>query len=290
MLTMRATIATLVLSALLVGGCTNAPPPEVASSIGQEHRPLIETAPNFRDIGGYRTMDGRRVRRGLIYRSDQLNHLSDGDLVKMDALGLRLVVDLRTESERTREQNRIPPGARTLVLDVAADASGTLGGDMRKAQTAIAAGKGEELLVAAYRDFVSLPSARAAYGTLLHRLASGQDAVVAYHCTAGKDRTGWATAIILTLLGVPRDTVMADYLTSNHMLARKNAAILAALRSTGSGMDPAFFEPALTVRPEYLQSAFDEVTRRYGSFDNYVRKGLGLSGAEIATLRRRLLQ
>lgn len=287
---MRATIATLVLWAFLAGGCTTAPPPEVASAISQEHRPLLETAPNFRDIGGYRTVDGHRVRRGLIYRSDQLNFLSDDDLARMDALGIRLVADLRTEGERRQEPDRIPAHAQALVLDVAADAADTLGGDMHKTQAAIAAGKGKELLVAANRDFVSLPSARAAYGTLLRRLARGQEDVVIYHCTAGKDRTGWATAIILTLLGVPRETVMADYLASNRMLAGKNAATLATMRATGSVVSPALYEQVLTVRPEYLQSAFNEVTLRYGTFDNYVRKGLGLSEADITALRQRHLQ
>ncbi len=287
---MRATIATLILWAFLAGGCTTAPPPEVASTISQEHRPLLETAPNFRDIGGYRTSDGHRVRRGLIYRSDQLNFLSDGDLTRMDALGIRLVVDLRTEGERRREPDRMPPRAQALVLDVAADAADTLGGDMHKTQAAIAAGKGKELLVAANRDFVSLPSARAAYGTLLRRLARGQEDVVVYHCTAGKDRTGWATAIILTLLGVPRDAVMTDYLASNRMLAGKNAATLTTMRAAGNVVSPALYEQVLTVRPEYLQSAFNEVTQRYGTFDNYVRKGLDLSEADITTLRQRLLQ
>lgn len=287
---MRATIATLVLWAFLAGGCTTAPPPEVASAISQEHRPLLETAPNFRDIGGYRTVDGHRVRRGLIYRSDQLNFLSDDDLARMDALGIRLVADLRTEGERRQEPDRIPADAQALVLDVAADAADTLGGDMHKTQAAIAAGKGKELLVAANRDFVSLPSARAAYGTLLRRLARGQEDVVVYHCTAGKDRTGWATAIILTLLGVPRETVMADYLASNRMLAGKNATTLATMRATGSVVSPALYEQVLTVRPEYLQSAFNEVTLRYGTFDNYVRKGLGLSEADITALRQRHLQ
>ncbi|WP_176590837.1 tyrosine-protein phosphatase [Sphingobium sp. EM0848] len=249
----------------------------------------LSTAPNFRDIGGYRTSDGHWVKPGLIYRSDQLDRLSDGDLAAIGALKPGLLVDLRTETERKREPDRVPPAVRQQILDVAADSSGSLGGDMRKAQAAIASGQGAALLAAANRDFVSLPSARAAYGTLLRQLAEGNDGPLIYHCTAGKDRTGWATAIILTLLGVPQETVMADYLASNHYLQAKNEATIATLKASGAAFDPAFLEPVLTVRPEYLQSAFDEVQRRYGSFDAYVRDGLGLSQSDIAALRRRYL-
>ncbi|WP_313806937.1 tyrosine-protein phosphatase [Sphingobium sp.] len=250
----------------------------------------LPTAPNFRDIGGYRTTDGHWVKPGLIYRSDQLDRLDDRDLAIIGALKPSLIVDLRTASERAREPDRLPPHARPLVLDVAADGSGSLGGDMRKAQAAIAAGQGAEMLVAANRDFVSLPGARAAYGTLLRRLAEGQDGPLIYHCTAGKDRTGWATAVILTLLGVPRETVMADYLLSNAYLRAKNDATVKALAASGAAIDPAFLEPVLTVRPEYLQSAFDEVERHYGSFDAYLRDGLGMSPQDITQLRRRYLK
>jgi len=249
----------------------------------------LATAPNFRDVGGYRTADGQWVKPGLIFRSDQLNRLSDRDLAAIDALGPSLVVDLRTQSERDREPDRIPPRGRALVLDVAADASGTLGGDMRQAQAAIASGRGAEMLVSANRDFVTLPSARAAYTALLRRLIDGGQEPVIYHCTAGKDRTGWATAVILTLLGVPRETVMEDYLRSNAYLQAKNDATMKALAASGAGINPAFLEPVLTVRPEYLQSAFDEVDRKYGSMEAYARDGLGLSALDIAMLRRKYL-
>ena len=249
----------------------------------------LSTAPNFRDIGGYRTSDGHWVKPGLIYRSDQLDRLSDRDLATIGALKPGLLVDLRTASERSREPDRVPPQTPQLILDVAADNSGSLGGDMRKAQAAIASGQGIALLTAANRDFVSLPSARAAYGALMRRLAQGIDGPLIYHCTAGKDRTGWATTVILTLLGVPRETVMADYLASNGYLQAKNEAVLAALKTSDAPINPAFLEPVLTVRREYLQSAFDEVERKYGSFDAYVREGLGLSSSDIIALQRQYL-
>ncbi len=249
----------------------------------------LATVPNLRDIGGYRTSDGRWVKMGLIYRSDQLNRLSDADLAAMGKLGLTTIADLRTVAERTREPDRVAPGAQPLVLDIAKDSQGSLGGDMRGAMAAIASGHAAEMLVAANREFVSLPSARTGYRDLLQTLeAPGANALL-YHCTAGKDRTGWASAVILTLLGVPRETVMHDYMLSNTYLRAKNDAALAALAKSGSPMKPEYLEAAMTVRPDYIKAAFDEVERRYGSFDNYIHQGLGLTEADIKALRARYL-
>ena len=249
----------------------------------------VPTVPNLRDIGGYRTADGRGVRMGMIYRADQLDRLTDADLATLDTLNPAVVIDLRTQSERTREPDRLPSRARGLVLDVAADSSGSLGGDMNHALTAIAAGKGAEMLTAANRDFVSLPSAQAAYNTMMHGLVKGENGATIYHCTAGKDRTGWATAVILTLLGVPRETVMADYMLSNSYLRAKNQKAMEMFKASGAPFDPANLEAVMTVRPAFLQAAFDEVDKRYGSFDAYARDALGLTADDIATLRRTYL-
>lgn len=248
------------------------------------HLPSIA---NLRDIGGYRTADGRWVKMGLLFRSDQLDRVSDADLKALERLGLRLVADLRTESERAREPDRLPGGSQPLILDVAADSGGSLGGDMRKAMAAIAEGKGVELLTAANRDFVALGSARRAYATLLGQL---DGTPVLYHCTAGKDRTGWASAVILTLLGVPRETVMADYLVSNAYLQSKNDRAKEMLAKSNSVIDPAHLDAVMTVRASYLEAAFDEVQKRYGSFDAYARSGFGLSDEDVRSLRLAYLQ
>lgn len=248
----------------------------------------LGSVPNFRDIGGYRTRDGHVVRTGLAYRSDQLDRIADADLATLAGLRGLVVADLRTGTERAREPDRLPPGARHVILDVAADSSKSLGGDMRLAMAQIARGEGQALLVAANREFVSLPSARRSYAALI-RLMLAPGGPVIYHCTAGKDRTGWATAVVLMLLGVPRETVMRDYLLSNERLAAKNRAILASLAQSGAAIDPAFLEPVLTVRPEYIAAAFAEVARRYGSFDGYARDGLGLRASEVRQLRAKFL-
>ena len=249
----------------------------------------LKTIPNLRDVGGYRTTDGRWVRMGMIYRSDQLDRLSDSDLGAMGDLGLALVADLRTASERSHEPDRLSAGAEHLLLDVVADSKGSVGGDMRQAMATIAAGKGAEMLTEANRDFVSLNSARSAYHTLLSRIGAEGAGPTLYHCTSGKDRTGWASAVILTLLGVPRETVMADYLASNDYLRVKNEATIAMLGRLPTPVARENLEPVLTVRAAYIEAAFAEVDKRYGSFDRYVREGLGLDDAAIDRLRATLL-
>lgn len=263
-------------------------PDQGASIILAEQSLHLAGAPNLRDIGGYRTRDGRWVRPGLLYRSDQLDRLSDPDLERLQRGGIALVADLRTASERQREPDRLPAGARHIILDVMQASSNAMGGDMQSAMQLIAAGKGAAFLVDANRDFVSAPSALASYAALVSHIAAEPGATL-FHCTAGKDRTGWASAILLTLLGVPRETVVADYLASNAYLAEKNEAIYARSSQRAGGLDRAMLEPVMTVRKAYIDAAFAEVEARYGSFDNYRRVGLGIDDRMVAALQERFL-
>jgi protein-tyrosine phosphatase len=241
----------------------------------------LASAPNFRDVGGYRTADGRWVRMGLAYRSDQLDRLTDADLAVIAKLAPTMVVDLRTDRERRQGADRLPPGAQPLVEDVLADAPP--GGPSLTAIDSPDAAA--QFLVAANRQFVDLASARKAYTALFDQLEDPGGEVV-YHCTAGKDRTGWATAVLLTLLGVPRETVMTDYLASNGYLTDKNAALFKTLPPQTA----ARLEPLMTVRRAYLDSAFAEVDHNYGSFDRYLKDALGLDAAAVARLKDRFLE
>ncbi len=240
----------------------------------------LRSAPNFRDVGGYRTSDGRWVRMGLAYRSDQLDRLSDADLAKIASLKPALVVDLRTDAERRGGPDRLPPATVSFVADVMASAPPDMAAIMRATspENSIA------FLTKANRQFVSEPSALRAYGTLISGVDRTNGGVV-YHCTAGKDRTGWASAVLLTILGASRQTIMADYLASNAYLADKNRATLNALPPDRA----AALDPVLTVRPAYLEAAFAEIQARYGAFDRYLSEGLSLDPAALARLRSRFL-
>ncbi|MER6343544.1 tyrosine-protein phosphatase [Streptomyces sp. NPDC001595] len=233
---------------------------------------------NLRDAGGYRTKDGRWVRMGVVYRSDSLGKLTDADVAKLKRLGLAADFDLRTTQERTADPDRVPEGVKYVVADVIGDGSPVF----TMPETADEAAR---MMIDGEKAMVSGAGAKAAYSSVFADLSDGDADGVLYHCTAGKDRTGWASAALLTALGVPRETVMADYLASNDYRAEANAAMLAALPPAQA----AVYKPLLDVRPEYLNSGFAEVREEFGSFAAYEREGLGLNAAELMRLRAELL-
>ncbi|MEV4257780.1 tyrosine-protein phosphatase [Spirillospora sp. NPDC049652] len=226
-------------------------------------------ARNLRDVGGYRTADGHWVRMGVFYRSNKLSDLDAADQATLAADKIRLVVDLRNLQERLDAPDKLPTGASYKVADLIDVTKGLPTGDGLTLALLLALPKllsstkdAEQNL--GYRLMVNAPSARAAYRDLLTSLAAQPDSAL-FHCTAGKDRTGWGAAVLLTILGVDRATIYNDYLASN----------------TYYGSD--------SVRANWLDAAFAEVDRSFGSFDNYVRQGLGVSDATIASLKTRLL-
>ncbi|MFJ4792299.1 tyrosine-protein phosphatase [Kitasatospora purpeofusca] len=238
----------------------------------------LASAPNFRDAGGYRTADGQWVRMGVVYRSGDLSKLTDQDLAKLRRLGVRTVFDLRTPGEQKTAPDRIPAGATAVNANVLG-VTDTGAFNVTSPQAAVRA------MVDAERTMVSADSARTAYHAVLNALVERNDENVLFHCTAGKDRTGWASAALLTALGVPRETVEADYLASNTYRAAEIAATLAQLPPAYQ----AIYKPLLDVRSEYLAAGFDEVQRKFGSFDGYLKSGLGLDKRDLRDLRSQLL-
>jgi protein-tyrosine phosphatase len=251
----------------------------------------LASAPNFRDAGGYRTVDGKWVKMGLLYRSDQLDRLSEEDLDTLHADGLHLVCDLRTDAERKQGVDKLPAGAQAMIADVAGADSATTGiakllsghGDPEQM---LGEGKAAQFMIDANRQFVESSTAKAAYKALFERLADPKSLPATFHCTAGKDRTGWAEAVFLSIMGVPRETILQDYLLSNDYLKAKNERMLAALKGK---IDPSLIQPLMQVRPDYLRAGFDAADKGYGSMDLYIHNGLGLSDATIRALRAEFL-
>ncbi|MFJ3877935.1 tyrosine-protein phosphatase [Streptomyces sp. NPDC090077] len=256
------------------------------------------TVANLRDLGGTPLTGGRTVRPGLVLRAGALDRLDpDADPV-VAALGLRTVIDLRSDAERADHPDRIPDGVRLLVRDVLADKMSDhrmpaaaqlkdLLGDPAVAEEHLGGGKAQALFGSVYRSFVSTASAHAAYRTLLTEAADPDAGPLLFHCTAGKDRTGWGATVVLSLLGADDDTLMAEYLSVNPAVKQAFAPMIEGF--TAAGGDPDIALALIGVFPSYLEAGLDEVRVRYGSMEKYVHEGLGVSEETVAALRAKLV-
>jgi protein-tyrosine phosphatase len=249
----------------------------------------IAAVPNLRDLGGWPTRDGGRVRKRLLYRSTQLDQLAGADLAAFAALGIRSVYDLRTEAERTARPDTLPEGTEHIVVDVLAgsvDAAPaqlfTVAGDPRAAEALLGGGKGRALFEKGYREIVTLPSAGVAYHRLFSDLAHAEHRPALFHCATGKDRTGWAAASLLLLLGVPDDLVMREYLLTNTELLPSEKPLLDRFRALGG--DPEVLRPVVEVAPDYLEAALDEMRETFGTIEDYFAEGLGVDEAAQGAL------
>jgi protein-tyrosine phosphatase len=247
------------------------------------------SVPNLRELGGWATRDGGTVRHGLVYRSTDLSRLAGEDVPAFSALGIRAVYDLRRAAEREAQPDRLPDGIRRVELDVLADLAEVPGSlvdlveDQARAREVLGDGRAASLLEGAYRDIIRLPSALEAYGRLYTGLLDPAGRPALIHCTTGKDRTGWAIAALLLLVGVPRESVMEEYLLTNVALLPALAPVFD--RFAAAGGDPELLRPLLGVRREYLGAALDEMRSRYETIEGYFANGLDIDAAGQADLR-----
>ncbi|GAB07665.1 protein-tyrosine-phosphatase [Gordonia amarae] len=211
---------------------------------------------NTRTFASYTTTSGKHISPAVI-RSDNLSKLTASDLRKLKSLKVTSIVDLRTQIEYTVQPDKAVPGATRKSYDILGQTPITNLVD----------------LSSAYRAYITAPSARAGFRkTLLDiKNTTSKGNSVLFHCSAGKDRTGWTAALVLSILGVDRGTIERDYLASNtYRHASPN-------------------DPLNGVRIEWLRTSFNTAKAKYGSLDGYLRKGLGLTTNDLNTLRANLL-
>lgn len=261
------------------------------AAIVAERRLPLEGADNFRDLGGYATADGRHVRWGRLYRSNALADLTDRDLDYLSRERIRLVCDFRTKSVRLANPDPPIPPIPAETLDLPVEQEGVNPRQMReRIRTGGITALGiENTLLRAYRNFVTEDSER--WATLLARLSEPDNLPTLMHCTAGKDRTGFASALVLLTLGVPEATVFEDYLLTNAYRQKYFAFVLrwAPLYSLFR-TEPADLLPLLEARPEYLAASLDTIREHYGSLDAYLAGPLGVTPQRRAALERNLLR
>ncbi len=236
----------------------------------------LQGASNFRDMGGYRNADGRQVRPAHVFRSDHLAGLTDEDVARLQALGVRHSLDFRGVAECTAT-----PYAIAGIERVALTIEPTV---IARMQALVAQGivpttdETVDLMRETYRDFVNRYADT--FGQFLKHLLE-QPTPQVFHCTAGKDRTGFAAALLLSALGVERATIFHDYLLTNQRYRRDP-------RIEGKGAAHVM-KVLWQVQPEFLQAAFDEVDAQHGGMSDYLHGAMGLKPQELAELQRLLL-
>ncbi|WP_407940032.1 tyrosine-protein phosphatase [Micromonospora krabiensis] len=255
-------------------------------------------APNARDLGGLVGADGRRVRYGRLLRTPALGRLTDEDLPVLGKLGPSCVVDLRDRSEiEVAPADRLVGDPRQVHLPVHDPehpvftyVSAVLLGHDLGAYAELARQGTPAAMAGIYRWFVTGESARAGFGAAVRLAARAENLPLVYHCSAGKDRTGWLTVVLLTALGVDEAAIREEYLRNNPLTESLRAVIVEAMRRRQPELDVEAVLPVLEVRPEYLDAGYDEVRRVHGSFGAYLRDGLGLTDEVIGALRAQLLE
>ena len=271
----------LLLPPALAHAAASAPAAQAVSDAHERLLPL-RGVQNARDLGGYRTANGRTVRWNRIFRSAELSHLTPQDKAQLSTRGLAVIHDLRSVGERavhpTDWTGRGAP--RIVAIDYSMDMA-VFGTFFRDGATVEQARKG---LTATYREL--LVSQRPQHRALFADLLKDRGATL-YHCSAGKDRTGIATALILSALGVPRETILADYELSNTYYRPDY--------SQGAANNPqakAFLQLPEDVRTtlmgvdrRYLQAVFDMIDRDYGSMKAYLDRELGVDADDLRRLR-----
>jgi protein-tyrosine phosphatase len=255
-----------------------------------ERRIALAGAENFRDLGGYRTADGRTVRWGRLYRSDNPDRLTSADAAALGALGLRLVCDLRTPAERAGRPSPFAASAAAAVVECPVDVPALDPERVRRRLLGgrVSPGELRDLLLAANRAYVADFAPQ--FGAVLGRLAEPGNLPALIHCAGGKDRTGFAAALALLAVGVPRPTVVEDYLLTNRYTRRttrrRTWLVFVASRFA---VRPREMRALLEARAEYLEAAFALMEARHGSIEGYLRHALGVTDERRARLRAALL-
>jgi protein-tyrosine phosphatase len=234
-------------------------------------RVLFEGAVNFRDLGGYAAGAGRQTRWRQVYRADNLAGLTEDDLIRLEDLGLRALIDFRLPAERDASPDRLPQGSSIRRVEAGFIPAGTLEMLALVKAGTIAASELERWVIAQYRLFCvdHTEEYRQTFAVAL----DPKSYPLLLHCTSGKDRTGFAAALVLLALGVSRDTVIEDYNLTNlyrrpvpHLFGPETPDEVAAV--------------LLSAQPKYLEAALDEIDRVFGSFDDYLGRALGVGDSD----------
>ena len=253
----------------------------------EEYRLLpMDGAFNTRELGGYKTTDGKSVKWGMLFRSDKLSDLSENDELYLQSLGIKRIVDFRSEAEKTEDPNIIPEGINYIETPINVD------GAMRSKIEAVLKGETKKeiksFLVDANKEFVT--NYTSVYEDFLRGLID-EDGPTLFHCTAGKDRAGFAAAITLIALGVSKEDVIEDYMKTNIFTKDKIDEMIDKIKLMSLYQaDAEILRPLIGVERIYIETAFKTAEEKYGSLENFIREGLNISDEEIQILRNKFVE
>lgn len=250
------------------------------TSIITNRRVDFKKAVNFRDIGGIKTKDGKTVRWGKVFRSDNLSKITSREFDRFNDLHIKTVYDLRTDHEIEGKEDHLPAGVRYVHAPTVADNEGqiaqlrakVIGGEINEEEA-------RAQTLSFYKETVTVNLATLK-PTLLQIVNS--DEPVLYHCSAGKDRTGIVSALILSVLRVDRETIVKEYLLSNYYRRVKTEKLLGKAKLAKvikPKMDLKAIEVFMTVDESYIRAVFDVIDKEYGGIDKFIQNQLGIDDA-----------
>lgn len=232
---------------------------------------------NFRDVGGYKTKDGKKVVWGKVFRSADVSRLTDQDLTVLEQKHIHTVIDFRGVKESAAAPDHLLPKTDYLLCPAGSD---SLPGAAQMGEII----KNGNFLEKFYGNTQYLGDR---YKPLFQKLlVLPANESIMYHCTGGRDRTGMATALFLYALGVPQQTIEADFTASNVYLMPMNKRMFQGLKQS-TGMDEETIRKALELRPELLHSLFNAIKGKYGTMENFFEKELGIGEKERAVLKEK---
>jgi protein-tyrosine phosphatase len=253
----------------------------------EEYRLLpMDGSYNTRELGGYKTKDGKSVKWGVLYRSDKLSDISSADQEYIQNLGIKRIVDFRSITEKTENPDLIPEGISYVEMPIEVD--GAIRTQIEDILRGNVEGDVKSFLIDANKEFIT--DYKSVYSKFIKDLINS-DGPTLFHCTAGKDRAGFAAAITLIALGVPKEVVINDYMKTNAFTADRIDDMLDQIKLMSLFQaDVEILRPLLGVEQEYIEMAFKTAEETYGSLENYIREGLEISDKEIIELRSLLLE